>query len=39
MYESPLTIRADFPVFINRLPYAEKDYFQFRWMIVINRAF
>lgn len=35
----PLTIRCDFPVFINRLPAAEKDYFQFRWMIGINRAF
>jgi hypothetical protein len=35
----PLTIRADFPVFINRLPYAENDYLQFRWMIGVNRAF
>jgi aminopeptidase N len=35
----PLTIRADFPLFINRLPYAEKDYFQFRWMIGVSRAF
>ncbi|MDP2386295.1 MAG: M1 family metallopeptidase [Bacteroidota bacterium] len=35
----PLSIRADFPVFINRLPYAEKDYLQFRWMIGVNRAF
>jgi len=35
----PLTIRADFPLFLNRLPYAEKDYFQFRWMIGISRAF
>jgi hypothetical protein len=35
----PLTIRADFPFFINRLPYAENDYFQFRWMIGVNRAF
>jgi aminopeptidase N len=35
----PLTIRFDMPFFINRLPYAEKDYFQFRWMIGINRAF
>ena len=35
----PLTIRADFPVFINRLPAAEKDYFQFRWMIGVSRAF
>lgn len=35
----PLTIRFDMPLFISRLPYAEKDYFQFRWMIGINRAF
>jgi hypothetical protein len=35
----PLTIRADFPVFLNRLPYAEKDYLQFRWMIGVSRAF
>jgi hypothetical protein len=35
----PLTIRFDMPFFINRLPFAEKDYFQFRWMIGINRAF
>ena len=35
----PLTIRLDMPFFVNRLPFAEKDYFQFRWMIGINRAF
>jgi hypothetical protein len=35
----PLTIRIDAPVFINRLPYAEKDYLQLRWMIGINKAF
>jgi aminopeptidase N len=35
----PLTIRFDMPFFINRLPFAEKDYFQTRWMIGINRAF
>ncbi|MCD6017781.1 MAG: hypothetical protein K0S53_902 [Bacteroidetes bacterium] len=35
----PLTIRFDMPLFINRLPFAEKDYFQFRWMVGINRAF
>jgi len=35
----PLTIRADFPLFINRLPYAEQNYFQFRWMIGVSRAF
>jgi len=35
----PLVIRFDVPLFINRLPYAEKDYVQMRWMIGINRAF
>lgn len=35
----PLTIRFDMPLFISRLPYEEKDYVQFRWMIGINRAF
>jgi len=36
---APLTIRFDMPLFINRLPYSEKDHFQFRWMIGINKAF
>lgn len=36
---NPFIIRFDAPLFINRLPYAEKDYFQFRWLISINRAF
>jgi aminopeptidase N len=35
----PLTVRVDLPFFINRLPFAEKDYVQFRWIIGINRAF
>jgi aminopeptidase N len=35
----PLTIRADFPLFINHLPYAESNYFSFRCMIGISRAF
>ena len=35
----PFTIRFDMPLFINKLPYVEKDYFQFRWMLGINRAF
>jgi aminopeptidase N len=35
----PLSIRFDVPFFINRLPFEEKDYVQFRWMIGINRAF
>lgn len=36
---NPLTIRFDVPFFLNRLPYAEKNYFQFRWLFSINRAF
>ncbi len=35
----PLTVRVDMPLFINRLPYAETNYFQFRWMIGVNKAF
>jgi len=35
----PLTIRFDIPFFVTRLPYAESDYFQFRWMIGINKSF
>ncbi len=35
----PLTFRFDAPIFINRLPYAENDYLQFRWVVGINKAF
>jgi aminopeptidase N len=35
----PLNIRIDVPFFINRLPFAEKDYVQMRWIIGVNRAF
>ena len=35
----PLVIRFDFPLFLNRLPYAEKNYVQFRWMVGVNKAF
>lgn len=35
----PLTFRFDAPIFINRLPYAENDYIQFRWVVGINKAF
>ncbi|MFN5184089.1 MAG: M1 family aminopeptidase [Bacteroidota bacterium] len=35
----PFTVRFDMPLFINKLPYLEKDYVQFRWMVGINRAF
>jgi aminopeptidase N len=35
---NPLTIRFDFPVFLNRPP-ASEEFFQFRWLIGINRTF
>ena len=35
----PLVIRFDMPFFVNRLPYEESDYLQFRWMIGVNKAF
>ncbi len=35
----PLTIRFDSPMFINRLPYNETTYFQFRWLLTINKSF
>ncbi|MBN8703370.1 MAG: M1 family peptidase [Bacteroidetes bacterium] len=35
----PLTIRADFPLFLNSIPAVENEYFDFRWIVGINRAF
>ncbi|HNT80074.1 MAG TPA: M1 family metallopeptidase [Bacteroidia bacterium] len=35
----PLTIRFDVPVFLNRAPAADEDYFGFRYVVGINRAF
>jgi hypothetical protein len=35
----PLSIRFDVPFFINRLPFEEKDYLQFRWVLGINKTF
>lgn len=35
----PLTIRFDIPFFVNRLPFEETDYIQFRWMLGVNKAF
>jgi len=34
----PLTIRADFPIFLNNVPTNE-EYLQFRWQLGINQAF
>ncbi len=36
---NPLTIRFDMPFWLNRLPAGETDYFAFRWMLGVNRAF
>lgn len=36
---NPLTIRFDMPVFLNRIPATEKDYFAFRWVVGVSRAF
>jgi aminopeptidase N len=35
----PLTLRIDFPVFLNRPPYGNAQYATFRYVVGINRAF
>ena len=35
----PLTLRVDLPFFLNRPPYSNSDYFTFRYVVGINRAF
>jgi hypothetical protein len=35
---SPLTIRFDVPFFLNRPP-ADEEFFQFRWLLGVSRAF
>jgi aminopeptidase N len=35
----PLTIRFDMPFFLNRTPSIDPDFFQFRWVLGIKRAF
>lgn len=35
----PLVIRFDMPLFLNRIPATDSDYFQFRWILAVNRAF
>ena len=36
--DKPLTIRADFPIWLSRPP-AEENFFQFRYLIAIGRCF
>jgi len=35
----PLNLRLDLPFFINRTPNTDPDFFQFRWVLGINRSF
>jgi len=35
----PLTLRFDMPVFVNRPPYGSPQYFDFRYVVGINRTF
>lgn len=35
----PLTLRFDMPLFLNRTPAVEPDFFKFRWVVGVNRAF
>lgn len=35
----PLTIRADFPLLVNRLPAGQSEFFDFRWLIGVQRSF
>jgi aminopeptidase N len=35
----PLTLRIDFPVFLNRPPFGNNQYAAFRYVVGINRAF
>ena len=35
----PVTLRADFPIWLSRLPFEESNYFQFRWLLGLARTF
>ncbi len=36
---NPLTLRFDMPLLLNRPPYANPDYVQFRYVVGVNRIF
>jgi hypothetical protein len=38
-YIKPVSIRVDFPLFVNRIPYNQTDYWAFRWVLGVSRAF
>lgn len=35
----PLTLRLDFPLLLNRTPNVNPEYYSFKWVIGMNRAF
>ncbi len=35
----PFTIRLDMPLFLNRTPYSDPKYFQYRWQLGIGHSF
>ncbi|MFB6258148.1 MAG: M1 family metallopeptidase [Flavobacteriales bacterium] len=35
----PITLRVDFPFFLNRTPAEDPRFFQYRWLLGISRAF
>jgi len=35
----PVTVRIDFPVFLNRPPFEEEEYLKFRYIVGVNRSF
>jgi len=35
----PVTLRVDLPLFLNKTPFEDGEYFRMRYVIGINRAF
>ena len=36
---NPLTIRFDMPLFLNKIPYTDTNYIQYRFIVAVSRAF
>jgi aminopeptidase N len=35
----PLTLRVDFPLFLNNTPFVDGEYLRYRWVVGVNRSF
>jgi aminopeptidase N len=35
----PLTLRVDFPLFLNNTPFVDGEFLRYRWVVGVNRAF